>query len=102
MRKISKKKNSDDDDQVQIEELWNQTTNQKPEVSTNQKEEMAQFGTNAESLLYLQECINDLQVISCPLREKFAKKYPGIFQNPIFAKIKRLKGFPINSRIFNS
>ena len=56
------KNNSDDDDQVQIEELWNQTTNQKPEVSINQKEEMAQFGTNAESLLYLQECINDLQV----------------------------------------
>ena len=28
---------------------------------------MAQFGTNAESLLYLQECINDLQVIFKPL-----------------------------------
>lgn len=27
---------------------------------------MAQFGTNAESLLYLQECINDLQVILSP------------------------------------
>jgi hypothetical protein len=44
----------DDEAQVQIEELWNQT---KPE----EKEDMAQFGANAESLLYLQECINDLQ-----------------------------------------
>ena len=85
------KKNSDDDDQVQIEELWNQTTNQKPEVSINQKEEMAQFGTNAESLLYLQECINDLQV--------FIGENPEISQNPIFLKIKRYKEFPIDARI---